>query len=127
MHKVTQPEDHRATPESRPVSANSPLSPFLLLADTRDKMRKYSMEDELTSEEEFWKTDLQGLGGSIFFPFSVCMKQCGPVRSRYDKWLAHTIKTRTLHLLTTLPVFARSTDKHTFHLTFLFQHVRGQR
>lgn len=50
LHKVTQPEDRRATPESHPESNYSPPSTFLLLADTKGKMRKYSMEDELTSE-----------------------------------------------------------------------------
>lgn len=50
LHKVTQPEDCRATPESHPESNYSPPSTFLLLADTKGKMRKYSMEDELTSE-----------------------------------------------------------------------------
>lgn len=89
-----------------PESTKSPLSPFLLLADTKGKMRKYSMKNKLTSVarhcpfKEVWKTDLTGVGlrGGIFFPFSVCMKQWGAVRGRHDRWLAHSSKTGVLHL-----------------------------
>lgn len=62
------------------------------------------MEDELTSVarhcpfNEVWKTDLTGVGlrGGILFPFSVRMKQWGPVRGRHDRGLAHSKPGRSI-------------------------------
>lgn len=54
LHSQKTAESFQSLTQSPPTS---PLSPFLLLADSKGKMRKYSMEDELTSE------------GSVALPF----------------------------------------------------------
>jgi hypothetical protein len=54
LHSQKTAESLQSLTQSPPTS---PLSPFHLLADSKGKMRKYSMEDELTSE------------GSVALPF----------------------------------------------------------
>lgn len=137
LHKVAQPARR---PQSHYwESTNSPLSPFFLLADTKGKMRKYSKEDELTSKGsaampfqkglENWSSGGRGQGGgSIFFPFSVCIKQWGPCQ-RLPWQVAGTSNqnqdTPSLNDLTCVCQKHRQT--HQLHLTSLSQHARGQR
>ena len=121
LHKVTQPEDHRARAESHlPEPTNSPLSLLVLLAETRT--RKGSMGDKphFRSMALPFEGDLENQphgGFSISFP--VCLKQRGPSRGRHDRWLAHEIRkqdTPSLNCLTCVHQKCRQT--HGLHFSF---------
>lgn len=122
LHKVTQPEGHRARAESHPPEpTNSPLSLSVLLAETRT--RKGSMGDKphfrsltLPFERDLENQPHRGI--SISFP--VRLKQRGPSRGRHDRWLAHEIQkkkdTPSLNYLTCVHQKCRQT--HGLHFSF---------
>lgn len=52
LHKVTQPEDHRARAESHPPEpTNSPLSLLVLLAETRNRKDSMGRQDTLPQHD----------------------------------------------------------------------------